>query len=394
MARSEIRRGRGEGSLFYREDRDRWVGRIIVDGTPHTVSARTKTDARKQLNALRRTADDGLPVTPGAITVEDLLIMWADKALPNRNLSPSRLAGHRWAIAILVDEIGSLKVRTLTADQVEAAFLRRAQPMVATTKRTGRRGTPRGALSRSSLIKLRSTLNQALSWAQRRDLVTRNITTVVELPACAAVPKTGKSLTLAQAKQLLTAGAGTDLEAMWVTMLYLGLRPGEAAGLAWDDIDFDKGIIHVWRARKVDQTGAATVGETKTPGSIRSLDAPYPVLDALTRHRAQQNATRAMMGTHWCDVEGLVFTSPTGRPTDPKAIRNEFNRVVAASGIDGTWTPNLLRHSAASLMADAGMPIEQVADQLGHRDLRMLQKHYRHRIKPTVSGGHVLGKVL
>ncbi len=33
-------------------------------------------------------------------------------------------------------------------------------------------------------------------------------------------------------------------------------------------------------------------------------------------------------------------------------------------------------------MADAGLPIEQVADQLGHKDLRMLQKHYRHRIKP------------
>ena len=49
---------------------------------------------------------------------------------------------------------------------------------------------------------------------------------------------------------------------------------------------------------------------------------------------------------------------------------------------------------AASLMSDAGMPIEQVADQLGHKDLRMLQKHYRHRIRPTVSGGTVLDTAL
>lgn len=55
---------------------------------------------------------------------------------------------------------------------------------------------------------------------------------------------------------------------------------------------------------------------------------------------------------------------------------------------------NLLRHSAASLMVDAGMPIEQVADQLGHRDLRMLQKHYRHRLRSTVAGGRVLGDLL
>jgi site-specific recombinase XerD len=57
----------------------------------------------------------------------------------------------------------------------------------------------------------------------------------------------------------------------------------------------------------------------------------------------------------------LVFTSPRGRPADPTAVRNEFKRLIAAANIDGHWTPNLLRHTAASLMADAGIPIEQVA---------------------------------
>jgi len=45
-------------------------------------------------------------------------------------------------------------------------------------------------------------------------------------------------------------------------------------------------------------------------------------------------------------------------------------------------------------MADAGLPIEHVADQLGHKDLRMLQQHYRHRIKPTIGGAHILDSVL
>ena len=89
-----------------------------------------------------------------------------------------------------------------------------------------------------------------------------------------------------------------------------------------------------------------------------------------------------------------MFTSPAGRPTDPKAVRNEFDRLIAAAGIEGHWTPNLLRHTAASLMADAGLPIEHVADQLGHKDLRMLQQHYRHRIKPTIGGAHILDSVL
>jgi hypothetical protein len=45
-------------------------------------------------------------------------------------------------------------------------------------------------------------------------------------------------------------------------------------------------------------------------------------------------------------------------------------------------------------MAEAGMPIELVVDQLGRRDLLMLQRHYRHRIRPTVSGGAVVDHLL
>jgi integrase len=376
--------------LFYRADRNRWVARVTVDGVPHALSARTKTDARRQLDALRRAADDGLPLTPGQITLAELLELWAEKALPNRNVSPSRLAGHRWAMAILTEELGNLRLRNLTADQVEAAFARRSQECKPTLKRAGRGRVAGSPLSRSSLVKIRSTLNQALTWAQRRDLVARNIAPLVELPPSAAAPKPGKSLSFEQARQFLAATAGTELEAMWVIMLYLGLRPGEAAGLAWPDIDFDKGIIHVWRARKIEASGAATVGNTKTPGSIRSLDAPEVVMDALRRHRNRQELDTWAVDPEWSNKEMLVFTSPTGRPTDPKAVRTEFNYVIAVARIEGRWTPNLLRHTAASLMADAGMPIEQVADQLGHDDLRMLQKHYRHRVRPTVAGGTVL----
>ena len=54
MAKNDSRRGRGEGALFYRADRDRWIARVIVDGQPRAVSAKTKTEARRKLDELRR----------------------------------------------------------------------------------------------------------------------------------------------------------------------------------------------------------------------------------------------------------------------------------------------------------------------------------------------------
>ena len=203
-----------------------------------------------------------------------------------------------------------------------------------------------------------------------------------------------ESLTVVEAKLLLIAVAGTELEAMWIVMLHLGLRPGDAAGLAWDDIDFVSGTVHIWRARKVGVSGNSVVGETQTPGSIRTLDAPQPVLDSFARHRRRQREQRLAAGSWWANEENLVFTSPHGKPCDSTAVRKEFREIVATSAVEGEWTPNLLRHSAASLMADAGMPIELVADQLGHRDLRMLQRHHRHRIRPTISGGAVVDRLL
>ena len=164
----------------------------------------------------------------------------------------------------LVAAAAALTRRTIPADE---------QP----TPRKGRGRAATSALSRNSLIKLRSTLSQALTWAQRRDLVTRNVAALAELPTGAITQRTGKSLSVEQARQLLAAAAGTELEAMWTLMLYLGLRPGEAAGLSWNDIDFANGTIHIWRARTTNTDGSVTIGSkvAETNAITNTVLSPY-----------------------------------------------------------------------------------------------------------------------
>ena len=380
---SQRQRGNGEGSVYkvmvQRKSGpvERWAAQVLIDGQKRRVFAATEAGAKKDLRRLLRSVDDGKPIAAGNLTLANLLTDWEAKVLAVREISGSTLVRHRWALRILRDDLGSTKVRALTPERVEAAFSARAE----------------AGLSRNSLEKVKGTLSQVLNWGVRRDAVARNIATVVELPATSRVAKEGRSLSIEQVKALLNAARSTPLEAMWTMMLYLGLRPGEAAGLAWADVDFNVGVIHIWRARSRDERGRPIISNPKTAQSVRSLDAPKVVLDSLRRHRSEQNRKRLIVGKVWANDEDLVFTSPTGRATDPAACRREFIVVTNAAGLSG-WTPNSLRHSAASLMSDAGMPIEQVADQLGHKDLRMLQKHYRHRIRPTVHGGTVVGEVL
>jgi integrase len=68
--------------------------------------------------------------------------------------------------------------------------------------------------------------------------------------------------------------------------------------------------------------------------------------------------------------------------------------VVPAAGLGDGWTPNMLRHSAASIMSDAGVPLERIADQLDHKDTRMLTAHHRQRIRPSVDAALILEDVL
>jgi len=82
----------------------------------------------------------------------------------------------------------------------------------------------------------------------------------------------------------------------------------------------------------------------------------------------------------------LVFTTATGRPVDASNLRRYFPRACKAAGI-GRWTPYEMRHSAASLMSAAGVPLEQVADVLGHNGTRMAALVYRHVLAATIEAG-------
>lgn len=372
------RRTRGDGAVFYDATNERWTGRVVVDGKRRTVVAKTKTEAARRLRALRSAVEAGKPIGDGNLTVAQLLDDWAEKGLPARHLQPASVAAHEWACRIITDEIGSKRVRSLSPFDVEAMLQRRAD----------------NGLSKASLSKVRTTLRIALQWAERREMIARNVARVSELPPDARPSQGRRSMTRDQLLAFLDAAQDTSLESMWRTMATLGLRPGEAAGLAWDEVDFAGGVVHVRRSLKRDKSGALYLGSPKTLQSVRSLDAPQAVLEALSRRRHEQNVDRIASGPLWANHANLIWTNSVGSPTDPARIRRAFSDAAARAGLGDGWSPNALRHTTASLLSDAGVPLEEVADQLGHKDTRMASLHYRHRVRPTVAAGARMDEVI
>ena len=84
----------------------------------------------------------------------------------------------------------------------------------------------------------------------------------------------------------------------------------------------------------------------------------------------------------WAD---LVFVTTNGTPVSPSNMRRTVTNLAEEAGIEGKVAPYDLRHSATSLLSAAGVAPELLADLLGHVDTRMVFRHYRHPVTPTIS---------
>lgn len=284
--------------------------------------------------------------------------------LPSLDLAPPTVESYTWALNRVEAELGTVRLATLTPEHVEAAFARWASE-----------GT-----SRSSLIKIRSVLNRVLTYAERRGLAARNIAKLVELPATAQRTEPGRALTVEQAKSLLDAAREHRLEALFVTMLMLGLRPGEALGLSWHNVDLDAGIVHVRQSLKLHHGPPDGHRSTQDKQISAQPRRPPRVIDAIRARRVHQAEDRLLAGPAWSDMfPGLVFTTTVCTAISLSNLRRDLETLTARAGL-GRWHPHELRHSAASIMSASGVPLEEVADMLGHDGTRMTALVYRHAV--------------
>lgn len=362
------RRGAGEGSIFKDPRTGRWRALLDVgeDASGRRrrkkVSGRTRTEVAAKLRELQRDLEDGVSSSGRQVTIAALCEEW----LRHRSgeLSGNTLDVRTWAVRQhLVPSLGARRVRELTADDV-ARFLEVKSA---------------AGYARATVDKLRGVLIQVLRHAERQGLVARNVAALVPTPSGPRAK--GRSLTIEQARALLMTLRGHPLEAAVVVALTCGLRPGELLALRWKDVDLDNGVLRV-RQAVVRVGGRIELGATKTTSSRRQLRMPATAVVALREHRARQDAQRLTMGVHWQE-HGLVFATGVGTLLDPANLRRGLRQVTVQAGL-GRWHPHELRHSAASLLSAAGVPLEDVADVLGHVNTRVTSSVYRHRTTVTV----------
>jgi integrase len=204
------------------------------------------------------------------------------------------------------------------------------------------------------------------------------------------VPELGKKeivpLSPAQATSLLDALRANRLLAFYSVVIALGLRPAEAIGLRWSDVDLVERRLAVRqtiqriRANPEAPRGQRSrlyIDETKTDAGTRLIDLPESLVARLRLHKALQAQERLAAGKDWHDL-GLVFSTPLGTPLEERRVVRIFKEALAAASLPQSVRLYDCRHTAASLLYAQGVPELQISAILGHTDPAFTRRTYTH----------------
>lgn len=193
-----------------------------------------------------------------------------------------------------------------------------------------------------------SVLRPAMKLAKRDGL----LDIVPELEAVSAPAPKDRWLSRTEADQLLAGCRSDHIRLFILVALQTGARRGAILSLTWDRVDFDTGLITFALPSRVhDRKRRATV----------------PMSDTL--YEALWNARTWAITDHVIEEEGKA---PVGD------VKHAFNNAARRAGLAGV-TPHVLRHTAASWMAMAGVPLDEIADTLSATPATVWRTYRRFR---------------
>lgn len=150
---------------------------------------------------------------------------------------------------------------------------------------------------------------------------------------------------------------------------YGGFRLGELLALRLDDVDWTRGSIRVDEGL-TDVAGYLEFEDPKTARAFRTV----PIADLALEKLRQHIETRV----GWDNPRTLLFLGRDGAVLRPNNWRRRhFDPAVARAGL-APLTPHDLRHTAASFFIAEGANPWMLAEILGHRDTRMIDRVYGH----------------
>lgn len=183
-------------------------------------------------------------------------------------------------------------------------------------------------------------------------------------------PKKVMALTNEQQSELIEFVKNSEQYKCWMPLITFllgtGCRIGEAAGLYWENVDFDNNVVHINHSLTT-VSGIHRITEPKTKNSIRSVDMLADVKQMLYRLKIDRGAV---------NPKDYVFVNQHGHFIDRNYFNATLKRICKAYNeehknnfLPENISPHVFRHTTCTRMYENGVNIKVIQSILGHADI-------------------------
>lgn len=324
-----------------------------VEYRGHSQTVLRLEDARNLEAKWRDDYRQALPI----IKTKDTVGEWLDAWIADHDAAPSTLRGYRTIIdKHLKPAFGDVMLRDFTAG-VWRKYVK----------------SQKGKLSSTTLLQDYRVLHKALHDARTAHppRLMHNPLDEAEAPKKRNVERS--YFTVKQMAALLKATEGTVYHVPAMLGASLGLRVSEVLALRWSDIDLGEGTVTVRHSLDY-YRGAWELKDTKGR-EVAVLSLTAKTVAALKAHRAAQKRQKMAHRDTWVGYD-FVVTNEIGEPLHPKSFSGDFGEFCHGLGMKATF--HGLRHSQATMLLAAGVPLKEVSARLRHSTVTLTGDIYGH----------------
>lgn len=350
------KRNNGEGSISYDKSRGSYRAFIVApDGRRITKRCKTEQEAvvwkTEQLNMIHK----GAFVAPNEITVGEWVIEWLN-AYKVGAVAQSTYE-HYLYLATHLQSIAGVKLQELQPMHIQQLY-----------------NELKKKISDHTVHKVHKLLKDMYNKAYQLDMISKNIMLNVSTPKFEK--KEIEIFSRFEIEKILkTCHEHSKLKNRYPAILLAattGLRLGEFLGLRWCDVNFSANEIHVRKSLTRTKKLGLSLGPLKTKSAIRKIKITPEAAEVLKHLKTR---------TKNIDIkqEKLCFVTRNDTPIGPRTFERSWDDMLRIAGIPHK-NIHVLRHTHATELLAAGIPIVEVSRRLGHSKISHTLELYGHAI--------------
>ncbi len=339
----------------------KWIAlNLPVKGTPKKTVKERFEEIKKEYAYLDSTLENNMLFV-------DYIKLWLKTIEEKQLINEVTIQGYKQTTTrqiIPYFKDSKLKLKDITPSIIERYY---------SDKSKNGRLDGKGGLSAKSIRQHHAVMSNIFKMAYKNNLILGNPIDKVELPKLERFE--GSAYTPEEIKLLLDSIKDEMLYPLILITVTYGLRLSEVCGLKWMAIDFDNEQVKI-QSTLVRVVKVVEKNTTKNSSSRRIYPMTPQIKEVLLEIKNQQDEYKRLFGNCYVNND-YVFTKPDGNFEQPQNVSKRFSNLLKKYKLRHIRFHDL-RHSCASFLINQGAELKDIADWLGHSDIKMTANLYGH----------------